>query len=111
MNMPPLPHANTTMHCTAMPKARGPRALEVAVFYPLFLSYHQRSKPVCQDIQLQRCSFRSPGESSSIPILRHVFSSCNQVEPLNSPLKSKCFLSEVGQQYFERLTLPILFIL
>jgi hypothetical protein len=78
-----------------------------AVFYPLSLSAHQKSKPVSQDVQLQRCGtghLQNQGQQSLWPcILQH-----SQAEPLNSLLKGGHFLLEVGQQRFERLTFSVL---
>jgi hypothetical protein len=73
--------------------------LNQVIFSHLSLSDHRSSKPVNQDIQLQRCGTKSQHFGTCV---------CTQTEPLDSPLKSEHFLSEVGQQSFERLTHPVL---
>jgi hypothetical protein len=85
--------------------------LSQAVFYPLSLSDHQNSKPVSQNIQLWSCGSRQPEEPRPAPILGHVFYYIHKVSPTpNSFLKSRHFLSEMGWQTFDELTLPVLFV-
>jgi hypothetical protein len=56
-------------------------------------------------------SFRDVGpvnQEITAEVSGHVFCHVLKLSPLNSPLKSRHFLSEVGPQSFDRLTLPVL---
>jgi hypothetical protein len=73
---------------------------------PYLSLWSPESKPVIQDIQLQRCGIRSPGEPRPAPVLGHAF---HHRLKLNSwAKKSKHFLSEVGWQSFKMFTVPVL---
>jgi hypothetical protein len=74
---------------------------------PLFFLWPTRSKP----LWTKTCSFKDvvPVNQAVTASFWTCVLSCYELSPehLSSPLKSRHFLSEVGQQSFERLTLLV----
>jgi hypothetical protein len=75
--------------------------LNQAVFSPYLFLTTRRSKPVSEMWHQSTWKTNTSTYSGAL--------SCTQTEPLNS-LKSRHYLSEVGQQSFEWLSLPVLII-